>query len=453
MMDSGRGVLSYPERLNALIDRHRAWQILQWKRVATVDINGPCSAYELVAGVFAKTSGRDMLFSWLPGASSAGHAIHIEDVGFQMRDFAIDPTQDLVVMLEENSTVNAFDNDLTRNVRLHLRTMSTMEPHPKARLPELRLDANPQLGGNHITATFMQIASDILAVFLKLELQINRLVLWNWQDGQLLSDLPYACWDYGLISPRSFMTTTIEDDGVIMLYKFSYPDKPIPTLVATLHLPKPQDGRVLLFLSSHTGPFLANPPHGTDFTTGPESRIQVFSADYQNTNAHTGNPHYTALFYVHNKTFQKYIENFEHLEESLGENDGSKMDIEPADVPWNYWGQESTLLHIVHSPPHWLRYVQGTRVVCTPKFYNGRTIMEVYDLPEERARKCGLLHGGPVSRLLFQSPVKTCLHYHSQPRIVEERYEAFMIDEERVIGLKVDPTNRDLILALHVYCF
>ena len=103
LMDSGPTALSYAERLHSLIDRRRAWKNLHWKNIATVDVHGPCTAYELVGGVFAKTSGRDMFFSWLPNARSPGHTVHIRDVGMQLRDFAIDPTQDLVVLLEDNS--------------------------------------------------------------------------------------------------------------------------------------------------------------------------------------------------------------------------------------------------------------------------------------------------------------------------------------------------------------
>ena len=80
-----------------------------------------------------------------------------------------------------------FENDLSRNVRLHLRTVSTMKPHPKAQLPELRLNIRHKPIGNQITAAFLQIASDVLAVFLTLETSTTRLILWNWQDGQLIS--------------------------------------------------------------------------------------------------------------------------------------------------------------------------------------------------------------------------------------------------------------------------
>ena len=103
MVDSGVATTAHSERLLALRERSQAWRNLEWKNITNLDIHGPCTAYELVGGVFAKTNGQDMFFSWLPRAKTPGHTIHYEDVGIQLRDFALDPTQDLVVLLEEDN--------------------------------------------------------------------------------------------------------------------------------------------------------------------------------------------------------------------------------------------------------------------------------------------------------------------------------------------------------------
>lgn len=195
MIDCGDTITSHAERLCALKDRQQAWRNLEWKTIVDVDIQGPCTAYELVGGVFAKTNGRDMFFAWLPSAKSPGYTIHHEDVKMHLRDFAIDPTQDLIVLLEEDYTyaiilthypsliyqLSVFQYDWSRNVRLHLRTMSTMERHPKAQSPELRFSIR-----HRINTAFVQIASNVLAVFLTLGFQ-TRLILWNWEADQLLT--------------------------------------------------------------------------------------------------------------------------------------------------------------------------------------------------------------------------------------------------------------------------
>jgi hypothetical protein len=56
-----------------------------------------------------------------------------------------------------------------------------MERHPNAHSSELRFTTR-----HRITTAFVQIASDVLAVFVSLGFQ-TRLMLWNWEVNQLLS--------------------------------------------------------------------------------------------------------------------------------------------------------------------------------------------------------------------------------------------------------------------------
>lgn len=149
------------------------------------------------------------------------------------------------------------------------------------------------------------------------------------------------------------MITTIDGDGAILLYRFSCPDEPIPVHVATLWMPPLQDDRVMLFLSSHSGPFLPKAPCGAEFTTRPDSRIQVLSVGYQNENMLFGDAHHFGFFYVHNRTLEKYIMLYGKAEGVLG--DKSIQKTMAIDVPWHEWGPENTRFSIIRSPTHWLR--------------------------------------------------------------------------------------------------
>ncbi|KAF8344607.1 hypothetical protein F5887DRAFT_1202729 [Amanita rubescens] len=456
MVDCGDAITSHAERLCALRDSQQAWRDLEWKSNVNVDVQGYCTAYELVGGVFAKTNGEDMFLAWLPSAKSPGYTVYHEDIKMDLRDFAIDPTQDLIVLLEEDDTV--FQEDLSRNMRLHLRTMSTMGRHPKAQEPELRFSIR-----HRINTAFVQIASDVLAVFLTLGFQ-TRLILWNWEADQLLSDsdenqypIPPISWDFALISPRAFMITTIDDDGAILLYKFSCADDPIPVHVVTLRMPPLLDDRSLLFLSSHSGPFLAKPPHGTEFTTGPDSRVQTLSVGYRNENMPIGSPLHFGFFYVHNRSLETYIKDYGRIDGSLGK--GRNQMSHATEVPWHEWGPGNTRFSTVRSPTHWLRYVQGERVVQPPESHDGHNALEVWDfnvLPgqhEETRRSSRNNTSTMVAASLFREPLITSLPYQAQVRMVNEEYGAFMIDEERIVALKVNPANKEEIVGLHVYCF
>ena len=75
-------------------------------------VPGACQAYELVDGVFAKSMNGAPLHgpgshhvntTWLPTRSQRGHSLIREDIGVATRDFAIDPSQDLVAYVDANN--------------------------------------------------------------------------------------------------------------------------------------------------------------------------------------------------------------------------------------------------------------------------------------------------------------------------------------------------------------
>lgn len=100
--------LSSAERLALLRDRRRAWRTLDYTRRSTVSVAGRCNAYELVGGVFAKTmdttahggGSRHLSTSYLPTRQDEAKETVTEDIGLPTRDFAIDPTQDLIAFVE-----------------------------------------------------------------------------------------------------------------------------------------------------------------------------------------------------------------------------------------------------------------------------------------------------------------------------------------------------------------
>lgn len=102
MTDTGLINIPYTERLSLLWDRRRAWDTSHWKRRSVTPMHTAiCRAYELVAGLFVNCDGDKFSLSWLPSAVTDGWQRLCQDPGIIARDFAIDPTQDLIVFLEE----------------------------------------------------------------------------------------------------------------------------------------------------------------------------------------------------------------------------------------------------------------------------------------------------------------------------------------------------------------
>jgi len=108
MLDGPPSILTTAERLERLRALRRAWTLFEWKREIRVPMSGDCQAYELVGGVFAKTSGdilsrigsRHFVSTWLPSSSDPGHTLVRGDLGIATKDFAIDPTQDLIALVK-----------------------------------------------------------------------------------------------------------------------------------------------------------------------------------------------------------------------------------------------------------------------------------------------------------------------------------------------------------------
>jgi hypothetical protein len=118
MLDGPPSTLTVSERLEQLRDLRRAWTLFEWKKEIRVPMSGCCQAYELVGGVFAKTSNfqggifshfgsRHFVSTWLPSSSDPGRSLVRNDLGIATRDFAIDPTQDLIALVKTDEDMCA----------------------------------------------------------------------------------------------------------------------------------------------------------------------------------------------------------------------------------------------------------------------------------------------------------------------------------------------------------
>lgn len=90
---------------SVLLERlHRyqaAWEKFQTQPCEPFVVGADCRTYELVGGTFSKSGGRDLMIAWLPTSpQDRPRVIHHEHLGIRLRDFAIDPTQDFVAMME-----------------------------------------------------------------------------------------------------------------------------------------------------------------------------------------------------------------------------------------------------------------------------------------------------------------------------------------------------------------
>lgn len=94
-------------RLRTLRDHQRAWNDVNWSSVHDIvltedEMSPELSAWELVGGIFAVAVGRHLRFIQLPSTLRAipRREWAIPDIGFTMKDFAMDRSQNLLVVIE-----------------------------------------------------------------------------------------------------------------------------------------------------------------------------------------------------------------------------------------------------------------------------------------------------------------------------------------------------------------
>ncbi|EKM51060.1 uncharacterized protein PHACADRAFT_103833 [Phanerochaete carnosa HHB-10118-sp] len=454
------GSPSTAERLKLLLDRRRRWRELDWTQKVVVPIPGQCQAYEFVGGTFAKSMGtgdnwtgsKHLNVTWLPTRDGQARSLVREDLGVPTRDFAVDPSQDMIALVEMDE--HHFDSV---QIKVHIRTISKNQKHPLAAKECLTAPIPFQVG-----TCFIQIVGDVVGMFFWLH--GPGLLVWNWRSGEMLVvcyplggfgalplahlpphmqqfrsgfDLPPGAWDFAFLSNRAFFLTSTNGSGAIELFTFgpeSVQASP-PKHVATLRLPEVKEGRAIGNFSTHSSPFLGvEMTDDVPFTASQEDRVHVMTLTYGE----------------RQQRFHLFVKNSFLL--SLISDTKKTLD-------WKDWGPKNTRFFEHNVQFQWLRYVHGQRVILPPVLPTAGadvTMMFVLDFNVHPRRRHDPARDLPVvpqshthdhyvsfapsaveGGTLFKSDVVTELPYTVSHRTGALRYTGFMIDDQRIIGMKV----------------
>ncbi|EJC99542.1 uncharacterized protein FOMMEDRAFT_142765 [Fomitiporia mediterranea MF3/22] len=482
LVDGPASKLTIPERLHLLRERKHAWDTLGFRRCSVIPTPGECHAYELVGGVFAKAmnpyndvgsafalnpGSRHFTFLSLPGKGREPDMIVWNDAGILCRDFGVDPTQDLIALVEQPDAHKP-------SITVHLRTIPLNERHPAAAVPILSQPMRSSFDGAEI-----QICDDIIAILVRVH-SIPRLVIWQWTSGKLLVSETFCSQslrsmdDFSLLSNYAFMMTSRFPQGSIKVYTFRTPNGREPLCgpaklsdlrCTTLYLPPLQPNNHYAELSTHTSPFTARIPAGVPFATSEDVRVHVMSVLTQPTQpphsssdselGNTATGHAASFVVVMlNRALLKYADrNLASSESGYQKN---------VDMSWDEWGPRNTRWFSERSTHAWQRYVHGSRIVRTlhNAWPSTRCRMQVMDFcvhplhpraaddqamedmdaaepdvpythrlvtkPSVMRDRTVFRGGGVESRLPYR---EVTLKKELGP------YSGFMIDEERVIGL------------------
>ncbi|KAF8872598.1 hypothetical protein CPB84DRAFT_1854352 [Gymnopilus junonius] len=389
---------SHSELIARLRDLRLSWANLDCKRFKKVELSNLCMAYELVAGVFAMADGHKLNFTWLPSSTMNGRSLTYPSLEFRIIDFAMDPTQDLIVILEDhNSPITVTD---TRHVRLHIRSISAAnDVHPLASEGILTFDDSDTIGPPLP---------------------------------------PIGIQHFTLLTRTSFVLTLTSSSGSLQLYTFS-PSSPTLTpasLCCTLHLPSIRPNCTIFELRVHSGPISACQPDPFTFST----ELEKHSASYR--------------LYVHKRTFLDYISRFRQ--------DGKGNPHTAADVDWDDWDTSTAQGSSAATKSRRTVQVLNFNIPsCTLNIFLNillNTFRPISSTSISAPHPTFKLHDAPTTNYpthIFQEDFITRLPYYSTTRVVkveesEESFFACMIDEERVIGISMSELEK---MILHVCAF
>ncbi|KAF8169408.1 hypothetical protein BJ912DRAFT_1067197 [Pholiota molesta] len=375
-LKDGRMSTSHPDLIDTIVLRRQAWRSLDAKEPLTRKTQRG-RAEELAGGAFATMSkDRDHLeIIWLPTAGNTeDRRLQLPMTGITVQELTMDPTQDLLVFLEDRILPSTID---TQIICVHVHSLSTNTVHPRAKQSPLQFTVHNNTSDTYYwtrsdRANF-QIAYNILAVYFTHAPMGTRVLIWDWTTSDLLLDsatsfdrsLPTSRYSFGLLDPTYFFITSPSDCGSIRLYRLAQFPKGSttdPTHLATLHFPPTRPPTKLRMVSNVAGPTEANPPPHLPFMVNDDARILMFRLEYdpQNPLGDWLSDRFVNVF-VHQRLLLKYARQ-------------ALSAPAPLDVPWTDWGPANTRL-IESTSSQYVRrvrrFVHGQRVVFT-----GRNIGE-----------------------------------------------------------------------------
>ncbi|KAG2131373.1 hypothetical protein DEU56DRAFT_814182 [Suillus clintonianus] len=165
-------------RLRACREYQQAWNKLSFPNSGLIDMQDG-HAWELSGGVLCQAMRSGLTCVQLPCKikNIPEREWTINDLGFEIRDFTVDVSQDLIVAVE---IIGAIPN-LSCNI--HLRTLMTGEHHPMSAVPfvtHLPSDMHEefkfliQVCGSRLAVQFQEHGDE----------PNSQLVVWDWKSGQ-----------------------------------------------------------------------------------------------------------------------------------------------------------------------------------------------------------------------------------------------------------------------------
>ncbi|KAL7415839.1 hypothetical protein BDY24DRAFT_247621 [Mrakia frigida] len=193
MKDADPTAMSALERYNELKERDQRWRSMTWKKRQAVVSSDQGTLYDLLGGVLAlglQAPCTTLEFSRLPTTRGTSTDVPTAQFtpGFTIKDFTMDPSQDLLVLIETISPPRVAGRPVRRHsYKIHLYTLSTFQPHPLAKEQILTW---PYWVSNQRSSPFISIQDDMVALHANAAEETKTeggVAIWDWKRGVLVA--------------------------------------------------------------------------------------------------------------------------------------------------------------------------------------------------------------------------------------------------------------------------
>ncbi|KZT29319.1 hypothetical protein NEOLEDRAFT_1128037 [Neolentinus lepideus HHB14362 ss-1] len=370
MDDGSSKTLSVASRLERLRAHQQAWAELKWAEEIWVPI-ALSGTWELYGGVWAARAWdtKELAFMQYPSLfrDIPMKQWVIDDMGFAIRDFSLDISQDLLVLVELPTPDSRGDFP---PCRIHLRTLSTGEPHPLARSPLLL--HKPYLFDSAWTYSIIIMDRHLGIMFRCPEGEQgpeHELVIWNWQSSSVKMTRP------GIeMESFAFLTSKLV---VITLFTFRQERPGLMCLKPVLCITDFTKYSTTYRCAAGSHACQLGLPELTPGVFPSNMKIRADPAPSFSPNQdvpfHIGSANrvFVVTFTAASRRVHAPVTMFIPLQTMLNFYAQGRRE-----VPWEEWGREGTrILGALRTSPHWLCYIYG------PKFVH-RSVpeeIEVYD--------------------------------------------------------------------------
>ncbi|KAF9474997.1 hypothetical protein BDN70DRAFT_924289 [Pholiota conissans] len=347
---------SSPAELLANLRLRRELQTsFKWSGYESILINGSISEEKM-----ANNRKRILeLVPWDTGSNVLQRFMGKAALNITSKYFVIDSSQDIFAWFEDTFIAPVGQNvqNAVNQQRIWIHTLSTGLPHPLARKENLEFFESSDFAIANSFHVAMQIVQETLSFSIHLPEKNARVILWNWKSSDLLydsgserfnaTDTPYyRSADFILLSPTSYLVTSIADSGSINLFSVVLPfprsEHEAPVMasgaqygksihVAALHFPSLIPGcSCIISLTADAGPLSSGPMLRHPYRQREDDRLYMFRIQYLPFEIHQESR--DILVFVHNHVFTAY----------MNRDSVDSTNLLPVRVPWGEWGPWNT---------------------------------------------------------------------------------------------------------------